>query len=258
MRRGEGVRAGLGAGILGVAVVCLTLLPARAQAEAIYSYTDAHGVKHFTNTPVDGRWERCTPSETTPPPAADTLPREVRYDGDLRFFCSSFDVDPALAKAVMKVESDFNPRARSVAGAMGLMQLMPETAERLGVRDPYDPRDNIKGGVKYLGKLLRQYGSHRLALAAYNAGENAVEKYGGIPPYRETQNYVTSVLRHYEVYRQSVPAGAPPSSGDGGDGSAVRAPDTRIHLVQRADGVMVYTNVPWVYQEKAVVGRHGQ
>ena len=108
-------------------------------------------------------------------------------------------LDSDFVKAVVKQESGFNPNATSKCGAMGLMQLMPSTAEGLGVTNAYDAEQNIQGGTKYLKGLMDRFDNNKsLALAAYNAGPNAVKKYGGIPPYMETQNYVKSVLSNYE------------------------------------------------------------
>jgi len=105
------------------------------------------------------------------------------------------DVSPQLVRAVIKVESNYQERARSPKGAMGLMQLMPDTARRFSVANPYNPRENIEGGIKYLKTLLDRFPTVSLALAAYNAGEAAVERFRGIPPYAETQSYVAQILR---------------------------------------------------------------
>ena len=111
---------------------------------------------------------------------------------------AKYGVDAKLIKALVKQESGFNPTAKSKAGALGLMQLMPSTAKGLGVKDPLDAKQNIEGGVKYVKSLLNRFdGNIILTLAAYNAGPNAVKKYDGVPPYKETQNYVKSVLRNY-------------------------------------------------------------
>ncbi len=110
-------------------------------------------------------------------------------------------IDPALIEAIIANESGFDPNATSRAGARGLMQLMPQTAASLGVSDPYDPQQNIRGGVRYLRSLLDRFGNVELAVAAYNAGPEAVERYGGVPPYSETENYVRNVLTSYRELR---------------------------------------------------------
>lgn len=127
--------------------------------------------------------------------------RRSRYDPIIERYADQFNVDPVLVRAVIQVESDFNPRCVSSKGAQGLMQLIPGTAKRYGVRNAFDPEQNIRGGVKYLADLLAMFNHdlHR-ALAAYNAGENAVIRYSGIPPYAETTKYVTRALTVYYGY----------------------------------------------------------
>ena len=120
--------------------------------------------------------------------------RTSQFDAIIEENAAAHGVNPHLVRAVIQQESAFNPNARSHKGAMGLMQLMPGTAAELGVTDPYSPSENIRGGVAYLKGLLTKFAQNvELALAAYNAGPNAVTKYGAVPPYRETQNYVTRI-----------------------------------------------------------------
>jgi soluble lytic murein transglycosylase-like protein len=116
------------------------------------------------------------------------------YSDIITTLAQAHGVDPILVGALIKVESNYQPTARSRKGAMGLMQLMPSTARQYNVRNPYDPKTNIAAGVKHLKALLDRWGAVELALAAYNAGEGAVEKFKGIPPYRETRDYVTRIL----------------------------------------------------------------
>lgn len=124
-------------------------------------------------------------------------------DGLIDKYASKNNLDSDFIKALIKQESGFQSGAKSHCGAMGLMQLMPATAASLGVNNAYDPEENIAGGTKYLKGLLDKFqGNKELALAAYNAGPGAVNKYGGIPPYKETQNYVKNVLSNYQNYKQ--------------------------------------------------------
>jgi soluble lytic murein transglycosylase-like protein len=121
------------------------------------------------------------------------------FDGIIKEASEKWGIEENFIKAVITQESGFNPSARSKVGAMGLMQLMPETAASLGVKDAMDPRENVMGGTRYLKGLLDRFnGDKKLALAAYNAGAGSVNKYGGIPPFPETQNYVQSIMAHYQ------------------------------------------------------------
>ncbi len=196
----------LGPGLCGALLVCVTAaLPSGAAGE-IYQYVDKEGTIHFTNVPTDPRFQKMERDYLgfTPRISRKELERAiVRYSEQQR-------LDPALLRAVIKAESNFDPRARSTAGAMGLMQLMPKTAAAWNVRNPYNPLDNLRGGARHLRYLLdRFYGDLPLALAAYNAGESRVERYQAIPPIRETQRYVYKVLRFYRAYSSQRPSSSP-------------------------------------------------
>jgi soluble lytic murein transglycosylase-like protein len=133
------------------------------------------------------------------PDAIGSVKEKTNYKGDFNEIIDNnskkYNINSSIIKAVIKAESDFDPSVVSSAGAMGLMQLMPDTAKSLGVGEPFDPVENIEGGVKYLKEMLNKFGGNlELALAAYNAGPGNVVKYGGIPPFQETENYVAKIM----------------------------------------------------------------
>lgn len=178
--------------------------PAAAQidqsvgSDGVIDISNARGGGHRSKTKDD----RGAPAVHMPAPS--TTESRSRYDEHLREAATLYHLPLAYLRSVMKVESNFDPRAVSPAGAVGLMQLMPFTAERMMVTDIFDPRQNILGGARYLRILANTFnGDIHLTTAAYNAGEHAVIRYGGIPPYEETQAYVVKVLEAYEAYRSS-------------------------------------------------------
>jgi soluble lytic murein transglycosylase-like protein len=147
-------------------------------------------------------------------PAAGGGPVDGEFSELINSAAQKYGLDPALLKALIRQESNFDPNAQSPAGAQGLTQLMPGTAAALGVTNPLDPAQAIDGGAKYLAQQLKAFdGDVRKALAAYNAGPGAVQRYGGVPPYAETQNYVRAVLGFAEQYRSQAPSPLPPAGG---------------------------------------------
>ena len=181
-----------------VVILLATSAPSVLADAQVYGYVGPTGLASLTNVPTDVR--------------VTAVRRKARYHSgvaDLELeqavsrAAQQHHIQPALLLAVMKAESAFNPTAVSRAGAVGLMQLIPETAIRHGVRNLYDANDNITGGAKHLRYLLdRFHGNIRFALAAYNAGERKVDRYGQIPPYKETQDYVKKVLVYYRSYKK--------------------------------------------------------
>ncbi len=187
------------------AVRLATMLLAVAGGEVahadIYSFVDAAGVTHFSNVPVDKRYRLllATPVEEGTEHPGNWLAKSAVYDPLIERAAHSAAIRPELVRAVIVVESAFNPHAVSKRGAVGLMQLLPSTARRYGVSNAFDPEQNITAGAHYLRDLMARFGNNlELTLAAYNAGEDAVERYGrGIPPFSETRNYVPAVMRVY-------------------------------------------------------------
>jgi soluble lytic murein transglycosylase-like protein len=174
-----------------------------------FQYTDDAGVVHITNVPTSKKYkwmmeERRLSVLSPMNPAYKKLSKQ-KFDEMISSAAARYGIDPHLVRAIVKAESDYDEKAVSKKGATGLMQLMPATATRMGVKNIHDPEDNVEGGIKYLSKLLKMFDWQvPLAVAAYNAGENAVVKYGNrIPPYSETQTYVKRVLHYYKDYKGS-------------------------------------------------------
>jgi soluble lytic murein transglycosylase-like protein len=191
--------------LLAFVTALLTPLPARAQ---IYAWRDVNGTLVLSDRKLDEGAMTYTVPEATGIRTTRTAASEYShvYDALVDEHASRHALRPELVRAVIQVESGFNPLARSPKGAMGLMQLMPATAKRLGVRNAFDPTENIRGGCAYLRQLLDRYdGNEQLALAAYNAGEGAVDRHGkNIPPFQETREYVKKVGRITDVQTASL------------------------------------------------------
>jgi len=197
---------------LGLCCVLLTLAVGPVRAD-IYHFTDGDGVVHYTNVqPRGGAWRRLYHSDEDGKPTAALSSNERKldptrmqqYDAHIREAALLYQLPEAFIRAVVLVESNFFPDAISEAGAMGLMQLMPGTALSMGVQNAFDPRQNVLGGTRYLRLLANRFsGDLVLTIAAYNAGEGAIDRYKGVPPYRETRHYVKRVLHHYYAFRNA-------------------------------------------------------
>ncbi len=162
----------------------------------VFRFIDEAGTVHLTDAPSDSRYQRLAKYGTT-----EKRLRRSEFDALIEKEANKYGMDQALIKAIVRVESNFNDRAISPAGAIGLMQLMPQTASTLGVTDPFSPEENVQGGIRYLRSLLNILNDDlKLALAAYNAGLQRVLRHGAIPPIRETERYVEKVLYFYRLY----------------------------------------------------------
>ncbi len=217
----------------------------------IYQYTDEQGVVHYTNVPGSNvkKPTRVRTEPRTAPPgtlasAAQASEPKRRTNGSgmvpasyheyINTACEKYGVDPSLVHALVKVESDFNPFALSTKGAMGLMQLMPQTATDMNVKDSFSPQDNVEGGVRYLRYLLDRYeGNISLALAAYNSGETSVKRWGTVPPFKETKDYVKKILAIYH-----------------GTGKTTAVPRYTIYVGHAADGTLILTDNPSTHPDK--------
>lgn len=181
-----------------------------SKADTIYYWKDPSGIYHFYKSPPKGFVPRVKKESARRQSSYKSLSkRQIDRLADL--FGKRHKVDASLVKAVIEVESDYNPKVVSSAGAQGLMQIMPETQKDLGLDNPFDPVENVEAGVRYLRMMLDRFKDVRLALAAYNAGPLTVEKYGGIPPFAETRKYVTKVLKRYRYNRSKVRQNVQPS-----------------------------------------------
>ena len=205
-----------------------------AWANEIVTITDEQGRKIYINAGETQASGGGITSAHAPLKGANSLLPTPEISHLVEQTASRLQVDPQLVHAIIKVESEYDPKAVSRKGAMGLMQLIPETAQRFGVENPFNPKQNIEGGVSYLKHLLNRYGGDlSLSLAAYNAGEAAVERYGGIPSFAETHDYVQKVTNIYQS--------ASPQSGTNAAGNKPQAPPITRYVDER--GVVHYSNV---------------
>lgn len=177
-------------------VLFLAIIPLCAD---IYSYLDSQGVLHFTNVPTSAQYTVYIKERSAKSLSYTT----DQYDHLITGASTKHGISFSLLKALIKSESDFNPEAVSSAGAKGLMQIMPANIKALKINNPFDPLENIMGGARYFKQLIARFnGELPLALAAYNAGPSVVERHQGIPPIKETEEFVEKVLKYYAIYKR--------------------------------------------------------
>jgi hypothetical protein len=223
--------------LLGVGLCAFT--PGAVSWAAVYVRLDAEGTPHFTDAPTKPHF-RPLPGFGLPPGA--NLDRG-QYADLINSIAAEQGVDPALVRAIIRAESNFEQHAVSRKGAQGLMQLMPGTAGRYAVSNTFDPAENIRGGVRYLRFLQDRFpGQLPLAVAAYNAGENAVARHKGIPPYAETRQYVARVFRYYD--RPGALQVTPARDAQAADRTATPSPAAKTYRQIGPDGTPHYSNMP--------------
>lgn len=224
-----------------VVLVGLVLLWTGSALGEIYYRIDGNGLPHFTNSPTTSQYRLLRPG---------AWPSNGRLSGAalaelIEAYAAEHSLDSTLIRAVIQVESNFNHRAISRKGAQGLMQLMPSTILRLSVGDAYDPHENIGAGVRHLRELVDLFqGDLTLALAAYNAGEKAVLRFRGVPPYQETRDYVTKVLSLYRRARGDRPGNDLVKAGQPVALPPPPPPPPTIYKAQEASGAVLYSNIP--------------
>jgi soluble lytic murein transglycosylase-like protein len=234
-----------------VAAMILLLFLSPAVHADIYKYTDENGVICFTDAPFGKKTERVAKEKrsdlsiesralqqtTTKRPPASSSAGTADYTAYVREAASKYEIEPELIRAVIRAESNGNHRAVSRKGAMGLMQLMPQTANDMNVSNPFNPEENIEGGTRYLRYLIEKFnGDITLALAAYNAGPQTVEKYGNVPPISETVQYVKKVFAFYRGRRNvTIQGGREPATKN------FNVP-TVVYKIVLEDGTVLFTN----------------
>jgi hypothetical protein len=220
--------------LIGLWSLVFSLCSGAGEAD-LYVYSDSSGAIRVTHTPLTGKGLKLLSTYRSPAKSKEDFSGDLeRFAGEIRICSVRYGVEEELIRAVIKAESDFDPYAISVAGALGLMQLMPETAKRFGVEDSFDPMQNIDGGVRYLMKLNKMFEEPKLAIAAYHAGENRVAAYGDVPPIPATLEYVDRVLRYYKKFKK------------------ISGPARKIEKVILPNGKVLYTTSGGVSDKKGI------
>ncbi len=217
-------------------LLCLVLFLycSTLQGTAIRSYVNEQGGIVFTNLPLNETKKSLKKNYSHVRKLPVHITKQRQFRPLINRISAEQRIDPNLVEAIIEVESAFNPRAVSSKNCKGLMQLHPDTARRFGVLDVFDPEQNIRGGVIYLRWLLDYFDEDLTkTIAAYNAGENAVQKYGGVPPYKETRSYLKKISRLYPLTQNDI-----------------RITSRKIHRIKTENGDIVFTNTPWVISSK--------